>query len=126
MPRKRGRPLGSKGVKVTREKILASRQHSWDKWETSTGALARARAMLLECMEDTDARWADRIICAKEILNRGLPIPLAAPEPQPQQVLNIIRLAAQLNEPVIEAESYAVREAVPNLDEVGEAGESTA
>lgn len=117
--------MGSKTISLTRDKVLSARQRSWDQWETKTHALARARAILLKCMDDTEAKWGDRLKAIEIIERRGLPVPQPTPERPPQQILNIIRGVTRIDGPVIEGE-YAVRESVPELDEGGEDGESSA
>lgn len=69
-----GRPKGSKDSRprIRKSEILDSRRAQWDKWEQQTGALARARKVLLQIMEDEEASNRDRLRAIQMLEDRGM------------------------------------------------------
>lgn len=92
-----GRPMGAKDSRprIKRADILNARREEWDKWERNTGALKRARSVLLQIMEDPKATNSDRLKAIQMLEDRGMGKVTEEREAQPVQVLQIIRATAE-------------------------------
>lgn len=87
-----GRPKGARDSRprISRADILERRRKDWDRWAESSGALRRARQVLLEIVEDPRVKAADRIRAAQLLEERGLGLPTAEREVAPPQPLHIM------------------------------------
>lgn len=80
-----GRPKGRKDSRprVRRADILNRRREDWDRWAESSGALRKARQVLLDITLDPDVPARDRIKAAQLLEERGMGRPTEERE-QPQ------------------------------------------
>lgn len=78
-----------------RSDVLNANREQWDAWAKQKGALATCRKMMLECVEDKNASYRDRLKAAEIIEARGYGRVAEEREQQPSQTLLIIRQSAE-------------------------------